>query len=240
MYTYEDIFENKKRVLFVMAHPDDVDVFFGGTITKLRKDKKEVLVLVMTNGCRGSRANKVSEEKLAAERLREQENALRAYGVQKDHFNTLNYRDGEAENTMELIGEIAYFVRKFKPDLVATHNPNYFFSKNFHKDHYHVNHKDHRVCGASTMDAVYPFSRDHSFFPEHLKNGLEGHSATEMLFCKGDGVNTKIDVTVEIDKKRKGMLAHKSQFDEEKVEKILSFFKEDNNYFEEGYYIKIS
>ena len=239
MNSYKDIFENKNKVLFVTAHPDDVDVFFGGTISLLRKDKKEVYVLVMTNGARGSRENTISEKALAKARLKEQEEALKVYGVAKGHFNSLNYKDGEAENTMDLIGKIAEVIRKFQPDLVATHNPNYFFSKSFHKTHYHVNHKDHRICGCSTMDAVYPFSRDRSFFPKHLKEGLSCSCVTEMFFTSGDETNSRIDITSVIDQKKKGMLKHKSQFDEEKVDYIIGFSKEGKKYYEKGFYITL-
>src|SRR6266404_2993579 len=108
MLNYQNIFKNKKKILFVTAHPDDVDVMWAGTIAKLTSDKKEVFVVVVTNGARGSRENIISEEALAKERLQEQTNALKAVGVPKENFATLNYKDGEAENNMELIGKIAY------------------------------------------------------------------------------------------------------------------------------------
>ena len=123
MYSYEDIFKNKKKILFVTAHPDDVDVTYAGTIAKLREDKKEVFVVVVTNGARGSRENKISEEELAKIRENEQINALSCVGVPKENFATLNYKDGEAENNMELIGKIAYYIRKFKPEIVITQDP---------------------------------------------------------------------------------------------------------------------
>ena len=240
MYSYKDIFGDKKRVLFVMAHPDDADVFFGGIISLLRQDKKEVFVLVMTNGCRGSRDNHISEDALAEARTGEQKNALKQYGVPGTNFISLNYKDGEAENNMELIGKIAYVVRKFKPDIVCTHNPNSFFSKSFTQDHYHVNHKDHRICGTSTMDAVYPFSRDRSFFIEHTQEGLHPHIVRAMLFtATPEQINTKIDIEKVIKIKKNGMDKHKSQFNKEKIEEILGHFKDGKNDVERGFYIKL-
>lgn len=240
MLSYTDIFSDKNRALFVTAHPDDVDVFFGGIICKLREENKEVFVVVMTNGCRGSRENHISEEELAEERLHEQKNALSCYGVPEDHFITLNYKDGEAENNMELIGKIAYHIRKFKPDIVCTHNPNGFFSKSFTEDYYHVNHKDHRVCGISAMDAVYPFSRDRSFFPEHENEGVEPHTVKALLFtATPDQLNTEVDVTDIISQKEKGMREHKSQFDDESIERILNHFKDGDRNVERGFYITL-
>ena len=239
MLSYKDIFEDKKRILFVMAHPDDVDIFWGGTITMLRAERKKVFVLVMTNGARGSRDNIVSEEELAIERIEEQRRALKIYGVPSNHFSTLNYKDGEAENNMELIGNIAYVIRKFKPDIVCTHNPNNFFIKSANGDNYHVNHKDHRVCGISTMDAVYPFSRDRSFFIEHISNGIKQHTVKEIVFTGNEEPNTIIDVSKVIDKKRKGMKEHKSQFDNKTAENILNHFKNGKTPVERGFYIKL-
>lgn len=239
VFNYNSIFDNKKRVLFVTAHPDDLDVFFGGTVAKLTNDNKEVYVLVMTNGARGSRENIITENALAKKRITEQADALKVYGVPRSHFNSLNYKDGEAENNMELIEKIAYAIRKFKPDLVATHNPNYYFSNGIHNTQYHVNHKDHRICGLSAIDAVYPFSRDRSFFLKHTKEGLEPHKVTEILLTSGDKTNVKIDITNVIETKKKGLSVHKSQFDDEKVQKILMFFKAKNKYFEKGFYINL-
>jgi LmbE family N-acetylglucosaminyl deacetylase len=239
MNTYKNIFRDKKRVLVVTAHPDDADVFFGGTISRLREDKKDVFVLVMTNGARGSRESVISEDELANKRIEEQRRALKEYGVPANHFNTLNYKDGEAQNSMELIGNIAYVVRKFKPDIVLTHNPNNYFSKSVTDDYYHVNHKDHRVCGISTLDAVYPFSRDRSFFIEHAKEGILPHTSLAMLFTAGEEANTEIDITGVIDKKKNGLARHKSQFDKETVERILEGGKVGEKNIERGFYITL-
>lgn len=240
MFSYKDIFGDKQKVLVVTAHPDDADVFFGGSMTLLCQDKKEVFVLVMTNGCRGSRENRISEKELARVRLAEQTNALAVYGIPSDHFATLNFKDGEAQNSMELIGKIAYYIRKFRPDIVCTHNPNSYFSKSFIQNHYHINHKDHRVCGISTADAVYPFSRDRNFFPAHSKEGLLPHSVRALLFTGvSEQLNTEIDISEVLEKKKDGMRKHKSQFDGTTVERILGHFKKGGRYMETGFYITL-
>lgn len=237
MLNYTDVFKNKKRILFVTAHPDDVDVMYAGTIAKLRNDKKEVFVVVVTNGARGSRDNVISEEKLAKLRIKEQINALNALGVPKKNFATLDYKDGEAENNMELIGKIAYYIRKFKPDLVATQDPKTIYGT-FEGDYGFVNHKDHRITGISALDAVYPFSRDLSFFPEHAKEGITPHTVKEVMFM-GDG-NVRIDITEVIDKKKKALLAHSSQFEAKNIDGMLEWWKKDGKYFESGTLLKLS
>lgn len=240
MHTYQDIFRNKKRVLFVMAHPDDVDVFFGGLICRLRKENKKVYVLTITNGARGSRGNFVSEEELGITRIEEQRRALSVYKVPSNHFSTLNYKDGEAENNMELIEKISYVVRKFKPEIVCTHNPYPFFSKDFSDDHYLVNHKDHRVCGVSAMDAVYPFSRDRNFFTEHAADGLEPHVVREIMFTASlEDMNTSIELSSAIKYKEMALAEHKSQFDKKAIEMLIKYFKDGGKDVERGLYLKL-
>lgn len=236
MLNYQNIFKNKKKILFVTAHPDDVDVMWAGTIAKLTADKKQIFVVVVTNGARGSRDNNISEAKLAKQRIAEQTNALKAVGVPKENFATLNYKDGEAENNMELIGKIAYYIRKFKPDLVATQDPQTIYGT-FEGGHGYINHKDHRVTGIATLDAVYPFSRDLSFFPEHQKEKITPHTVKEILLM-GDE-NVKIDITEVIQKKEKALIAHASQFDTKNVPGMLKWWKKDGKYFETGTYLKL-
>ena len=237
MFSYQDIFQDKKRVLFVPAHPDDADIAFGGTTASLIKDKKEVFVLVVTNGGRGSKDNKISEKELSKQRLGEETMALGYLGVPKENLATLNYLDGEVENNMKLIGQIAQVIRRFKPDIVCTHEPHEMYLQR--NDRFYVNHRDHRNTGLSVLDAVYPFSRDRSFFPEHSQKGLEPHHVLEILFTRSATHNTKIDITKVIGQKKKALLSHKSQLSKDSVDRILENSKEGSKYFEFGNYLKL-
>lgn len=242
MYSYEDIFSNKKRVLFVTAHPDDVDAYFGGLLAKLNQDNKETFVLVITGGARGSREKEIAEEELQAIRIEEQKEALKILGAKDGNFESLCYLDGEVENNMELIGKIAKYIRKFKPDIVCTHEPFGYYHRFEMKGqtYFSVNHRDHRNTGLSTLDAVYPFSRDRSFFPEHLAELLEPYTIME-VFLSGDGAtNTKIDISQVVEEKKKALLCHKSQFEEGSIDEMMEYFKEGDKYIENGNYLKLA
>jgi LmbE family N-acetylglucosaminyl deacetylase len=211
--------------LFVTAHPDDVDVFFGGTIAMLRSLGKEIYILLVTNGARGSRENHISEHELSEVRLEEEKSAMLELGVDRDHVFTLGYKDGEVENNIKLIGEIAYYIRKFKPYLVGAHDPSYIYNSTNSAEGHYVQHRDHRNSGSAAVDAVYPFSRDRSFFLEHEAEGLEPHSVYKMLLADAPQHNLEVDITDFASKKRTAMLHHKSQFNKESVDEIFAAFK---------------
>jgi N,N'-diacetylchitobiose non-reducing end deacetylase len=138
MFTYTHIFDSKKSVLFVTAHPDDCLVYFAGLINQLRKDKKEVYVVVVTNGARGSKETIITEEALANLRLKEEATALEFLSVPKEHLFCLNYKDGEVESDMKLIGEISYFIRKYKIDIVCSHEPALIYASTYNNDGFFV------------------------------------------------------------------------------------------------------
>lgn len=241
MLSYEDIFSSKQRVLFVTAHPDDVDAFWGGLVARLNEDSKDTFVLLVTNGARGSRENRISESELASKRLAEQQAALAELGCPAEHFACLHYLDGDFECCLPLIGEIAKYIRLWKPEIVVTHEPQALYAERTLMPGFSfVNHRDHRVVGTATMDAVYPFSRDRSFFPEHAQENLEPHTVLEILFSDEYTTNAKIDVTSVLEKKRAALRAHGSQFDETVITRILDSDRLDDTYFESGNYLRLA
>ncbi len=239
MFTYNDIFSSKQRVLFVTAHPDDILVFFAALVHRLRKENKEVFVLLITNGARGSRENAVSEAELAKQRLAEELSALQVLGVDESHFEYLGYADGEVESNMKLIGEVSKYIRKWKPDLVATHEPSLQYLLSYDKSGFFVQHRDHRKIGEAVIDAVYPFSRDRSFFTEHYAEGIQPHEVFDLLLTDEKECNFDFDYTEDVDVKRAALQTHTSQFNEEKIEELLNIFKFNGRYLEKFNYVKL-
>ncbi|MFZ1721548.1 MAG: PIG-L deacetylase family protein [Microgenomates group bacterium] len=239
MYTYDQIFSNKQRLLFVTAHPDDLVIFFGALIHRLRADGKDVYVLLVTNGARGSRENEIAESELAKHRLAEEKKCLKVLGVDAENLICLGYADGEVESNMKLIGEISKNIRKFKVDLVATHEPSLQYQATYAKDGFFVQHRDHRKIGEAVIDAVYPFSRDRSFFPEHYVEGIEPHEVFDILLTDEKDCNFDFDYSTNVELKKEAMRAHKSQFDEATIEYIINAFKIDGKYLEKFNYVKL-
>lgn len=239
MYTYDQIFKEKNNILFVTAHPDDVIVYFGALIEKLRNDDKNIFVVTVTNGARGSRENTISEEDLANTRITEEIEALKFLKVETQNIECLKYKDGEVESNYKLIGEISKYIRKFKADIVCTHESTSLYKESNDKNGYFIQHRDHRKVGEAVVDSVYPFSRDKSFFPEHGSEGVNPHSVYDILLTDDNGYNFEFDYTEKLETKKSALLLHVSQFDSQKVDDFVQTQKIEDKYFEKFKYLKL-
>ena len=223
--SYSKIFSEKQRVMFIFAHPDDAEIYCGGLIARLVSDKKQVKLIKMTTGNKGSRGETISEADLAKTRESEDGEALKALGLNDSDSLNLNLGDGEIETNLETIGKVVKEIRKFKPNLIVTHNPEKTLIRDL-EGGYYVNHRDHRHTAEVTVDAAYPYSRDLLFYPEHIKDGLSGHSCSEFLFVDSWGHQDSIyiDVTDFAETRTKAIACHKSQYSTENAQGSTNFF----------------
>lgn len=224
--SYQKIFANKKRILAVFAHPDDLELFCGGTIARLIKDGKTVRSVKVTTGDSGSRQETITSEKLKNQRLSEDEAAMKILGISPENNIYLNITDGTVDNSLDTIGKIAQQIRLFKPDLIITHNPEHSIIR-FDQNNSWMNHRDHRATGQSTLDAAYPYSRDLLFFPEHFNDSnASSHSVCEYLLVDyyehPDIVGINITDTVDI--RVRAHASHSSQYSLEAAQESADFF----------------
>jgi LmbE family N-acetylglucosaminyl deacetylase len=238
-HTYKQIFANKQNILFIMAHPDDILVYYAALVNKLRKDNKNVFVLTVSNGARGSRENEISEEQLAEQRVEEEIAALKFLGVPQDNVYFLHYKDGEIESNYKLIGELSKYIRKVKADVVCTHEPTAIYQQTYSKEGFFVQHRDHRKVAEAVVDSAYPFSRDKSFFPEHEKEGIEPHTFYDIIMTDEVGSNFELDYTNELETKKSAMRLHTSQFNEDTINEIVDSVKFDGKYIERYFYVNL-
>jgi LmbE family N-acetylglucosaminyl deacetylase len=141
----------------------------------------------------------MSPERLAGIREREQRSAARVLGVGEVHF--LRHPDQGLEDTPEFRKEIVRVLRMHRPRIVLTSDPNAPYR----------DHRDHRVVGRATMDAVYPFARDHLSYPDLLDEGLEPHKVQEVWFWGAQQPNHRVDITETFELKVSALRAHASQ-----------------------------
>ena len=64
-----------KRVLVIVAHPDDADFICAGTCIQMARQGIEVTYMVLTNGDKGNHNPEITRNQLVAMRMIEQRNA---------------------------------------------------------------------------------------------------------------------------------------------------------------------
>lgn len=192
-----------QRVLVIVAHPDDAESWAGGTIAKLVQDGAQVAYCVVTNGDKGSGDRTMTPERLAATRQAEQRDAARVLGVETVEF--LNFPDCEVENTRRTRLVVTAAIRRHRPDLLLTQDPNRTALLG-------ASHRDHRIVGEIALDCVYPLARAHLAFPELLDQGLEPHATKEVhLMVWGAHSNLVVDISETIEVKIAALACHVSQ-----------------------------
>lgn len=240
--SFDKIFADKSRIMFVFAHPDDAEIYCGGLITRLVENGKSVRLIKMTKGNKGSRQEDISERELSDERVAEDSAALKVLGVSESDNINLDLGDGQVENSIKTIGLLVEQIREYKPELIVTHNPEQILIRDLAGDGY-VNHRDHRNTGSIVVDAAYPYSRDILFFPEQIQKGLESHTVTEFLFVDswGHPDTVKIDITNQTENRIKAIASHKSQYSMKKAQDSTDFFakEEEGKRFEQFRYVQI-
>src|SRR3982751_596682 len=109
------------RVLGVYAHPDDPEISCGGTLARWAKEGSEVHVLICTRGEKGSPDPDQDPDELARIRQQEMDAAAEVMGLAG--HRSLDYGDGEIENTTEVRRQIVEEIRHVRPDLLVCPDP---------------------------------------------------------------------------------------------------------------------
>jgi LmbE family N-acetylglucosaminyl deacetylase len=187
-----------RRALAIGAHPDDIEFGAGATLAKWAGDGARIFHLVCTDGAKGSWDPNEDTVRLVAQRQEEQRAASRALGGDGDVV-FLGWPDGELESGLRQRWEIAYWIRKLRPDVVLGHDP---------WRRYRL-HPDHRHAGFLATDGIVA-ARDPHFFPEQ---GEAPHRPEALLLWEAeepDHVESASERTVAA--KLEALLAHRSQF----------------------------
>jgi len=211
-------------VLAVFGHPDDAEISAGGTLGRWAREGRDVHLLVLTNGDRGSEDPGRDRAELATIRRAETEAAGRVLGLAGTQV--LDIHDGELENSPAIRAEIVRAVRRIRPAIVVSCDPTAWFFGNPNRDsnqsYDYFNHADHRTAGAATLDAVFPGAGNPHFFFEQLAEGLSVWSVPEVWLGWTNEPNHFQDVTGFIDLKLKALAEHRSQVEGN----MLGFFEE--------------
>jgi LmbE family N-acetylglucosaminyl deacetylase len=199
------------RALVIVSHPDDGEFGAAPTIAHLTGTGVRVDYVVTTDGGKGTEDPEVTPEQLSATRVAEQRAAADILGV-RDIVH-LGYPDGYLTPSLDLRRDITRQIRRFRPDLVITQNPQRRLDFNPF-----IGHPDHLATGEATLASVYPAARDHLNFPELWRDeGLEPWKVRQVLLTGVEQPNLWLDVADTFELGLRAILAHASQVDPDDV-----------------------
>jgi LmbE family N-acetylglucosaminyl deacetylase len=186
-------------VLVVTPHPDDAESGAGGTIARWAKQGRKVVLVVCTNGDKGTSDRSAKPADLVKIREEEQRQAADVLGIAEVVF--LRFPDQGLEDCTEFREKLVRQIRIHRPETVITVDPYRRY----------IRHRDHFMCGRVTLDAVFPYARDHLTYPEHLQEGLEPHRVREVYMWGSEEPDTFLDITETFSTKMDALYCHASQ-----------------------------
>ncbi|MEE8414583.1 MAG: PIG-L deacetylase family protein [Dehalococcoidales bacterium] len=183
-------------------HPDD-EGGAGGTMVRWAREGKDVILVICTNGDKGTNDPKIKPEELAKTREEEQRAAAEVLGAREVIF--LGHPDQTLTDTPEFRKEITRLIRQYQPEVVATVD----------SQRRYMSHPDHRNTGQVVLNAVSLYARNLYSFPDlYFEEGLELHQVKEVLLWGAEAPNYCSDITDTFDVKMAAQQCHKSQFGE--------------------------
>jgi len=161
--------KESKKILSILAHPDDETFGMGGTLAFYANQGVEVHLICATKGEAGDVKPELLKDfdSIAARRESELRCAAETLGLKKVTF--LGYRDsgmnGSEDNQNpnafinapfeEVVGKIVSYIRDFKPDVVLTFDP---VGGYHHPDHIYIQKATVAAFEAASDADQYPQS----------------------------------------------------------------------------------
>lgn len=209
----EVITEPPRRMMVVTPHPDDAEGGCGGTMARwVWEAGTEVVVVLCTNGDKGTSDREVSPGELAATREREQQAASDVLGVKEVVF--LRYPDGTLENNRDFLSKVVREIRRHRPEIIFCIDP--------YRSVSHT-HRDHRVSGQVALDAAATYAWSYLQFPEHItQEGLGPHKVREAFLWGSEEPDVFVDVYGYLQLKSASLTAHASQMGRRTPEERLA------------------
>ncbi len=211
----EIITDAPRRALIVTPHPDDCEGGCGGTLGKWVKEfGTEVVVVLCTNGDKGTGDREMTPVRLAATREQEQLGASGVFGAKETVF--LGHPDGGLEDGMLFRSQVVREIRRHKPDVIFGVDP--------YRSVSHT-HRDHRKSGQMALDAAYSYAWSYLHFPEQItEEGLEPHRVKEAYLWGSESPDVFVDISEYVEMKADSLAMHASQMrgrtHEQRVERV--------------------
>jgi LmbE family N-acetylglucosaminyl deacetylase len=126
---------DERRLLAIMAHPDDESMGVGGALARYAAEGAGVYLITATRGQLGwfgDEASYPGPQILGAIREQELYAAARILGLREVHL--LDYMDGALDQAQpnRIIAQLVSHIRRIRPQVVLTFDPNGYYG---HPDH---------------------------------------------------------------------------------------------------------
>ncbi len=182
----------KIDILAFGAHPDDVELGCGGTISKMISEGKTCAIVDLTKGEMGTRGTDITRKAEATE-------AAAILGISARE--NLGMKDGFLQNSEEYQMKIVKMIRKYKPEIVLANA-----IEDRHPDHAKGAKLVSDACFLSGLPKVVTMLDDEqqtAWRPKHIFHYIQWKN------IKPEFV---IDISEHLDTKLKACLAYKTQF----------------------------
>lgn len=232
--TFNEGWTGQKKILVILAHPDDPEFFCGAMIARWRELGHQVSYCLLTNGQRGTQDPQMDPQVISAVRVREQTEAAAVLGVSQIHW--MNYMDGDLVADLELRNAIVKMIRKLKPQIVVGCDPTNLFPA---PDR--INHPDHRAAGQAVIDAVFPASGNPGYILKDDAVVIPAHQVEEVWLSLTHQPNTMVNLSEFLNRKIKAILCHRSQISlspDEMIARYSSQMEVDPNTGEKAFFEK--
>jgi LmbE family N-acetylglucosaminyl deacetylase len=168
---------SRRRLMAVLAHPDDESLGVGGTLAKYAAEGVDVFLVTATRGDGGRfhghrRGDERHPGPLALGNIRETELRAAAMVLGVREVTLLDYHDQQLDRAdpREVIGRIATQLRRFRPDVVITFGPDGAYG-----------HPDHIAISQFTTAAIVA-AADAAFVTESENAAARPHCASKLYY----------------------------------------------------------
>lgn len=169
------------KVMMIFAHPDEGEIYTGGTAALYTKMGHKVKFLSLTNGDHGHYSMKA--EDLARMRFKEAMESKKILNLTE--YEVLDHHDGKLKDTPEMRAEVAAKIAAFQPDVVFT----YYAAVGGHNDNMAAGWIVRGAAQAVQMQKqpVYLYVRDFftsglTYIP-HIAVDIDSVWATKLAAC---------------------------------------------------------
>ncbi len=188
----------KLDLLFIAAHPDDVELGAAGIILKYKKQGKKIGIVDLTRGELGTRGSAEIRDQEAA-------SASKILGI--DVRENLKFKDGFFKNDEEHQKEVVRIIRKYQPEIIIT---NAYYDR--HPDHGKGSDLVNDSCFLAGLPKV--LTENDGIIQDAWRPNLLLHFIQDYIIQP----DIVIDISEFMDKKLEAIRAYKTQFYVEGVE----------------------